>query len=219
MAIETNSEKEPEQKHSKNNEQLKAKQRSGLREFVSFAGILLLALVFAFLIITYVFRSYAVDGHSMDPTLQNNDKLIIWKVPRTWARITGNQYVPDRGDIIVFDESNLSGCGQDTSRQLIKRVIGLPNDKVVIKNGAVTIYDKAYPKGFQPDNTLPYNKTHYLPASSPNETVQLNSHQLFVMGDNRPVSCDSRVFGPINTNQVIGKLVMRILPLSKAQIF
>lgn len=219
MAIETNSEKDPEKTHHKKEEQEITKRRSGPREFLSFAGIILLALVFAFLIITYVFRSYAVDGPSMEPTLQNNDKLIIWKVPRTWARITGDQYVPDRGDIIVFQESNLSGCGQDTSKQLIKRVIGLPNDKVVIKNGVVTIYDKEYPKGFQPDNQLPYNKTHFIPPSTPNETVQLNSHQLFVMGDNRPVSCDSRIFGPINTSQVIGKLVMRILPLSKAKIF
>lgn len=193
--------------------------KSGMRELLSFAGIILLALAFAFLIITYVFRSYAVDGPSMESTLQNNDKLIIWKVPRTWARITGNQYIPPRGDIIVFEESNLSGCGQDSSRQLIKRVIGLPGDKVVIKNGVVTIYDKQYPAGFKPDKQLPYAKTINIPTTTPNETIQLNSHQLFVMGDNRTVSCDSRVFGPIDTNQVIGQLVLRILPLSKAEVF
>ena len=219
MAIETNSEKEPEKLTSQKPEAREKPQPHGFREFLSFAGIILLALVFAFLIITFVFRSYAVDGPSMEPTLQNNDKLIIWKVPRTWARITGNQYVPKRGDIIVFQEANLSACGQNTSRQLIKRVIGLPNDKVVIKSGVVTIYDKEYPKGFKPDQQLPYNKTHFLPATTPNETVQLNNHQLFVLGDNRTISCDSRIFGPINTSQVIGKLVMRILPLSKAQVF
>ena len=195
------------------------RQRSGWHEFFSFLGIILLALVFAFLITSYVFRSYAVDGPSMEPTLQNNDKLIIWKVPRTWASITGHQYVPKRGDIIVFTESNLSACGQTTTKQLIKRVIGLPGDKVVIKNGTVTIYDKKHPNGFQPDNTLPYDKTHFIQPSTPNETIQLNSHQLFVMGDNRPVSCDSRRFGPINTSQIIGQLVLRILPLSQAKEF
>lgn len=192
---------------------------SGAREFLSFAGIILLALVFAFLIITYVFRSYSVDGPSMEPTLQNQNKLIVWKVPRTWARITGHQYVPKRGSIIVFTEANLSVCGQNTSRQLIKRVIGLPNNKIVIKNGTVTVYSKNHPNGFRPDQTLGFNKTHFIQPTTPNETVQLNSHQLFVLGDNRPVSCDSRYFGPINTSQVIGKLVLRILPLSEARVF
>ncbi len=210
---------EPEKKPDKQPEYKPERLRSGLREFLSLAGVVLLALGFAFLIITFVFRSYAVDGPSMEPTLQNNDKLIIWKVPRTWARITGHQWVPRRGEIIVFNEPNLSGCGQDVAKQLIKRVIGLPDDKVVIKNGVVTIFNKKYPHGFQPDNQLGYNKTHFIQPSTPNETVQLNNHQLFVMGDNRPVSCDSRVFGPINTNQVIGQLVLRILPLSKAKIF
>jgi len=193
--------------------------RSGFREFLSFIGIILLALAFAFLIITYVFRSYSVDGPSMEPTLQNDNKLIVWKVPRTWASITGHQYVPKRGDIIVFNEANLSSCGQDTARQLIKRVIGLPNNKIVIKNGTVTVYSKNHPNGFRPDKVLGYDKTNFIPPTTPNETIQLNSHQLFVLGDNRPVSCDSRIFGPINTSQVVGQLVLRILPLSEAKVF
>ena len=193
--------------------------RSLFKESISFIGIILLAFIFAFLITNYVFRSYEVDGSSMVPTLQNGDKLIVWKVPRTWAEITGHQYVPKRGDIIIFNESNLSSCGQTSSKQLIKRVIGLPGDKVVINNGVVTIYDKEYPHGFEPDNQLSYNKTHFIQPSTPNETIQLNSHQLFVMGDNRPISCDSRRFGPINTNQVIGQLVLRVLPLSEAKAF
>ena len=189
------------------------------KEVLSLVGILVLALIFAFLITSFVFRSYAVDGPSMEPTLQNNDKLIVWKVPRTWAMITGNQYVPKRGDIIVFNESNLSSCGQTTAKQLIKRVIGLPNDKVVIKNGVVTIYDRKHPNGLRPDQQLGYNKSHFIQPTTPNETIQLNSHQLFVLGDNRPVSCDSRRFGPINTSQVVGQMVLRILPLNKAGVF
>jgi signal peptidase I len=184
-----------------------------------YVGMFIMAGVFAFLIITFVFRSYAVDGISMLPTLQNQDKLIIWKVPRTWASITGHQYVPKRGDIIVFNEPNLSACSQSTPKQLIKRVIGLPGNKVVIKNGAVTIYDKNHPNGFKPDQQLGYNKAHFIAYTGPTETIQLNSHQLFVLGDNRPLSCDSRYFGPINTNQVVGELVMRILPLSQVKLF
>ncbi len=189
------------------------------RDALSFVGIILMALVFALAITSFVFRSYAVDGPSMEPTLQNQDKLIIWKVPRTWSMITGHQYVPKRGDVIVFNENNLSQCDQTGTRQLIKRVIGLPGDKVVIENGVVTIYDHAHPNGLQPDNTLAYNKTRFIPYTNRSETVQLNSHQLFVMGDNRQVSCDSRIFGPINTSQVVGQLVIRILPISKTKLF
>ena len=155
----------------------------------------------------------------MEPTLQNNDKLIIWKVPKTWADITGHQWVPKRGSIIVFDQPNLSVCGQDTSRQLIKRVIGLPGDRVVISNGVVTIFDSKYPSGFQPDASLAYNKTHFIPTTTPDMSLKLGAHQLFVMGDNRPVSCDSRSFGPINTSQIIGQLLLRILPLSQAKTY
>jgi signal peptidase I len=203
----------------KTKEPTEEKQVSGLRELLSFLSIILLALAFAFLIITFIFRSYSVDGPSMEPTLQNGNKLIVWKVPRTWAMITGHQYVPKRGDIIVFNEANLAVCGQNTSHQLIKRVIGLPNNKVVIKNGKVTIYDHNHPKGFSPDTQLGYNKNNFLQPTTPNETILLNSHQLFVLGDNRPISCDSRYFGPINTSQVVGQLVIRILPLSEAQTF
>src|ERR1035438_1745594 len=69
------------------------------REFISTIGILITAFLVAIFIITFVFRSYQVDGPSMENTLQNGDKLIIWKVPRTWAKITGHPYIPDRGNI------------------------------------------------------------------------------------------------------------------------
>ena len=98
--------------------------RSGWREFFSTASILIGALLVALFIITFVFRSYQVDGPSMESTLQNDDKLIIWKVPRSWARVTGHDYIPDRGDVIVFTENGLGQFGQDDSKQLIKRYIG-----------------------------------------------------------------------------------------------
>lgn len=192
-----------------------------IHDALSILGVVLVAVAIAFLLITYVFRTYDVEGISMEPTFHNQDKLLIWKVPRTWARITGHQYVPARGDVIVFSESNLAVCSQpDSTKTLIKRVIGLPGDRVVIKNGVVTIYDKKHPHGFRPDSVMAYNKAHLIhPFTLTNETVQLNSHQLFVMGDNRTVSCDSTRFGPINTSQVIGQVVLRMLPVSKAQTF
>lgn len=190
------------------------------RDFFSTLLILFAAFIVAFLMITYVFRSYQVDGPSMENTLQNNDKLIIWKVPRTWARITGHSYIPKRGDIVVFTESGLAQFGQTNTKQLIKRVIGLPGDHIVVQNGDITIYNKQHPKGFDPDKTLPYfDYGKDVPVTSGDINITLGPNQLFVCGDNRPDSLDSRSFGPINANQIIGQLVVRVFPLGHAKTF
>jgi signal peptidase I len=190
---------------------------SGWKDFFSTIAILGAAFVIALLMISFVFRSYQVDGPSMQNTLHNNDKLIIWKVPKTWSDITRHPYIPDRGDIIVFTETGLAQYGQENTKQLIKRVIGLPGDKVVVSNGVYTIYNKQHPNGFDPDKTLPYGKD--IPTTSGTLSVTLGPDQLFVSGDNRPDSLDSRDFGPINANQIIGKLVLRVYPLSETKIF
>lgn len=199
---------------------LKKKNHSLTRDFASTAGILLTSLLIAYLLITFVFRSYQVDGPSMQNTLQNNNKLIVWKVPRTWAMITGHPYIPKRGDIIVFRESGLAAYGQTNTKQLIKRVIGLPGDRVVVSHGVYTIYNKKHPHGFDPDKTLPYfNYGKNIPYTSGNINIKLGPNQIFVSGDNRPDSLDSRIFGPINANQIVGKLVLRILPLNEIKVF
>lgn len=180
---------------------------------LSTIGVLLLAPVIAILLTAYVFQSYQVDGPSMQNTLHNNDRLIVWKLPRTWARVTGHQYVPKRGDIIIFTETGLSNYGDtQNTKQLVKRVIGLPGDHIVIRNGVITIYNKQYPQGFEPDKTLPYGKNGTIPPTNNDINITLNSTQLFVCGDNRGDSLDSRIFGPIQTSQVIGQLVARIYP-------
>ena len=196
---------------------------SGLRRFLDTAstiGILLLAPVIAVLLTFYVFQSYQVDGPSMETTLHNSDRLIVWKLPRTWARITGHQYVPKRGDIIILNQSGLATYGDSAdSKQLVKRVIGLPGDRIVIKNSVITVYNKEHPGGFQPDKTLPYGKDGAIPPTMNELDITLSKSQLFVCGDNRPDSLDSRIFGPIQTNQVVGKLVARIFPLSDVERF
>lgn len=188
------------------------------RDIFSTFGVLVAALVVALGLIGFVFQSYQVSGPSMQQTLQDQDRLIVWKMPRTWARITHHQYVPDRGNIIIFTETNLAQYGQDNTKQLIKRVIGLPGERVVVANNIVTVYNKQFPKGFQPDKTLPYGPNITEPAEQ-NIDVTLAKDQLFVCGDNRTNSLDSRFFGPINTSQVIGKLAMRVLPLNQAEKF
>ena len=191
-----------------------------LRSTLSTVGILLLAPLIAILLTAFVFQSYQVDGPSMQNTLHNNDRLIVWKLPRTWAKITGHQYVPKRGDIVILTESGLANYGdtQDT-KQLVKRVIGLPGDHIVIKNSVITVYNSAHPNGFQPDTTLPYGKNGAIPATDNNLDVTLSKTQLFVCGDNRGDSLDSRIFGPIETSQIVGKLVARIFPVSQAERF
>lgn len=196
-----------------------AKGKGFLHELISTTAILGSAFAIALLLIAYVFQSYAVDGPSMQITLHDKDRLLVWKVPRTWARITHHQYVPQRGDVVIFEQTGLAEFGQEDKRQLIKRVIGLPGDRVVVKGGEVTVYNTDSPSGFQPDKTLPYSKLTTIPYSSGDIDITLNDNELYVCGDNRPNSLDSRTFGPINTDQVVGKLVARILPLGDAQVF
>ncbi len=193
------------------------KHHSGWREFFSTVGILFTALLVALFIIGFVFRSYQVDGPSMQNTLQNGDKLIIWKVPRSIARISGHAYIPARGDIIVFTESGLSEFNQQDSKQLIKRVIGLPGERVAVSDGKYTVFNSSHLNGFNPDTTLSYGKN--FPATSGNVNITLGPDQLFVSGDNRPNSLDSRAFGPINANQVVGKLVLRVFPINQSGVF
>ena len=190
---------------------------SAWHELFSTVGILLAAFAIALFIIFFVFRSYQVDGPSMENTLQNGDKLIIWKVPRSWAMVTHHDYIPKRGDIVVFTQSGLSEFGQQDKKQLIKRVIGLPGDHVTVSNGNYTVYNKAHPSGFDPDKTLGYGAN--IPATSGNIDVTLGSDQIFVSGDNRPNSLDSRSFGPIHAKQIVGKLVLRVFPVGEAKTF
>lgn len=153
----------------------------------------------------------------MQSTLQDKDRLIVWKVPRTWARITGNPYIPARGDIIVFTEPNLSYSEQHTNKQLIKRIVGLPGERVVVRNGNLTIYNDANPEGFQPDTKL---KDSANPGMTPGEVdVVVPEDHVFVAGDNRTNSLDSRAFGPIPAENIVGKLLFRFLPLDKAEHF
>lgn len=180
--------------------------------FLSTIVVILAALLLAFTLVTYVFHSYQVDGPSMQPTLQNGDRLIVWKVPRTIARITGNPYIPNRGDVVVFTESGLSGYGQsEDKKQLIKRVIGLPGDRIIVKDGILTVYNNDFPDGFQPDKTVGYTIADGETNNDTDVTVKID--EVFVSGDNRANSLDSRFFGPIKADQIIGKLVLRVLPL------
>ena len=148
-----------------------AGKNSSLHSLFSTVGILLLAPLIAVLLTLFVFQSYQVDGPSMETTLQNNDRLIVWKLPRTWARVTGHQYVPGRGDIIILNESGLSTYGSNSdTKQLVKRVIGLPGDRVVIKTPNT-------PTAFNPMQPSPTAKTapYPQPLTTQNSPFRLPS--------------------------------------------
>jgi len=186
--------------------------QSGLRDFLSIVGVLVSALIMAYVLINYVFQSYQVDGPSMQSTLENNDHLIIWKVPKTVAKVTGNGYIPHRGDIIVFN-----GFANGHPEQMIKRVIGLPGERVVVSDGSVMVFNKENPQGFMPDETMPYGAV--IKDTPGNKDVTVPDGSIFVMGDHRDNSLDSRDYGPVKSEQIIGKLVARVLPLNTFKIF
>jgi len=191
--------------------------REGFGSIASTIAVLLIAPLVALFLTAFVFQSYQVDGPSMETTLFNSDRLLVWKVPKTWSRITGHAYIPHRGDIVIFTDQNLSSFGEDPGKQLIKRVIALPGERVVVKDGVATVYNSQHPDGFQPDKTLPYGKV--IGQTNIDRDVTVPANQIFVMGDNRGNSLDSRTFGPVETKDIIGKLILRVWPLSSAKTF
>lgn len=190
-------------------------------EVVSTIIMFVIAAVIAFILSVYVFQQYEVDGPSMQTTLYNQNRLIVVKYERTWARITGHPYIPNIGNIIIFHENGLYSSDGTPESTLVKRVVALPGDRVMIANGVLTVYDKQHPNGFDPDKTLSYGKVigYTSSESSTNINLVLPKNEIFVLGDNRADSCDSRCFGPVNVNQIIGRLALRIYPFDKFTIF
>lgn len=191
--------------------------REGWRSVLSTVLILALAPIIAWLMITFVFQSYEVDGPSMEETLHDKDRLIVLKTGKTMSRITGDDYVPKRGEVIIFVKHGLVELGSAQDKQLIKRVIGLPGERVVVKDGNITVYNAANPDGFDPDENQAYAKT--ISFTNGNVDIRVGEGQVFVAGDNRGNSLDSRSFGPIESRDIIGKLVFRLFPINKAESF
>lgn len=183
------------------------------RSITSTAVILVAAPLIALLLTAFVFQSYQVDGSSMETTLHDQDRLIVWKASRTLAKLTKHPYVPNRSDIIIFNKSGVvtkTGIGE---KQLVKRVIGLPGDRVVIKDGQITIYNKTHPEGFNPDNGHEFSQNIFKPTGGNVDTIVADGN-VYVCGDNRGNSTDSRSFGYVSADAIVGTLVIRIFPLN-----
>lgn len=152
----------------------------------------------------FLIQPFYVKGASMEPTFSDSQYLIVNEIDYRFNN-------PKRGDVIVFRYPN------DPQEFFIKRVIGLPNETIKIENGQVIIINDQNPNGlvlketYLPEGLTTFNLT--------NNSLKLYDNQYFVMGDNRNASKDSRSFGPVNKDLIIGKVFFRGWPLNKVTVF
>ncbi len=188
-----------------------------LRTSLSTVGLLAGVIAIAFLINSFWLQSYYVEGTSMTPTLRNHDRLVIDKAGASFSHLTGTVQQPKRGDIVIVDSQLRDASG--SYEQLIKRVIGLPGEHIIVKDGSVTVYNQQNNNGFDPDKLL---KLTLAPTYSQSTIdVQIAKDEVFIMGDNRAPggSLDSRAFGPVKLSALEGRLWARILPVGGQMIF
>ena len=166
----------------------------------------------AWLINSLVFRSFSVTGPSMQTTMHTGDRLIVNRLPMTWNAIIGRSYQPQRGHVIVFQNPRYAEMRHD--QFIVKRVIGLTGDRVVIRNGTITVYNPEHPNGFDPYDTIDIEPSDV--TGLVDRTV--GEGQIFVIGDNRggEESMDSRNgLGTVPLKNVVGPVSLRIYPFDK----
>ncbi len=171
---------------------------SFLKEILQFA---IIAAIVVFPIRLFIAQPFIVSGASMDPTFDTGQYLIVDEVSYRFEK-------PKRGDIIIFRYP------LDPSKFFIKRIVGLPGETVNIKSEAVVIVRAGAAASFQLDEPYVVNEGNGI-----NTEVTLSQSEYFVMGDNRPESSDSRIWGPLPKENIIGRAIIRLLPLSQAEIF
>lgn len=153
----------------------------------------------------------------MEQTLHTGDRLIVNRIPVTFAQLQNKSYVPQRGDVIVFKNPRfVAGAGEE---YIVKRVIAFPGERVVVSGGVLTVYNEANPGGFHPDDDF-----HGEPGSPTSGEVDkiVPSGELFVSGDHRQgtFSYDSRSgLGTIPYYDVVGPVSIRIFPFNKLRFF
>lgn len=171
-----------------------------MKSFFSFVWetvkIAIIALVIVVPIRYFLFQPFFVKGQSMEPSFENGDYLIV-------DEITYRLRPPQRGEVIVFKYPN------NTSQRYIKRIIGLPGETVEIKDGKIIIFNQ---KGEQVLKESDYLSQSVYTAGAIMTT--LNENEYFVLGDNRFVSSDSRRWGTLPRNDIIGRVLLRAWPFA-----
>lgn len=158
----------------------------------------LVAIIVVLPIRILVAQPFIVSGSSMFPTFKDNQYLIVDQVTYKFEN-------PKRGDVIVFRYP------LDTSKFFIKRIIGLPNERVTIEQGHVSVTNV---KGEEEELDEPYIES----MSQDSMSIQLKGDEYFVLGDNRTASSDSRVWGVLPHDNIVGKALIRLLPIDSFDI-
>ena len=170
------------------------------RPFVEVARFALIALIIVLPIRWYVAQPFIVSGASMEETFQNNEYLIV-------DQITYRLKEPERGDVIIFRYP------KDPSKYFIKRIIGLPGEALTIDGERVIVKSEKYPDGLILEE--PYAA---LGQRTDEQSTTLGDGEYFVMGDNRDHSSDSRTWGVLRREEIVGRALLRLLPPSRAEI-
>jgi len=160
--------------------------------------IVIIALLIVLPIRYFLFQPFFVKGQSMEPNFESGDYLIVDEISYRFRE-------PLRGEVIVFKNP------QNPSQRFIKRIIGLPGETLTLKDGKVVISAKQ--KKFILDESAylpPFVETN----ARAYQTIALNKDEYFVLGDNRANSSDSRVFGPLPRNNIIGRVLFRPWPFT-----
>lgn len=172
---------------------------SFVKEILKFALIAILIVV-PFRI--FIAQPFIVSGASMSPTFETGQYLIVDQLSYQFEE-------PSRGDVIIFK------FPQDPSKFFIKRIIGLPGEIVEIKEGTVSVRNR--------DSTeaLILDETYVIPENRRNDSITavLRDDEYYVMGDNRGASADSRLWGPLKEDLIVGRAIIRVLPITKLDLF
>lgn len=211
-----------------------------LKDLLSLGGFIVAIILGTLFLNTYIYRSYNVVGGSMENTLHGNDRVIVNRAAVSWSHFIGQEYVPERGQIIVFlneDEekikeykeagkTNPMTCSVPSNvsdQYIIKRVIAFPGERVVVKDGTMTIYNDEHPDGFVYDDEWRISEDDGPKEHTSGEVdLIVPEGELFVSGDNREGSSswDSRNgLGTIPYCRVIGPVILRLFPLDKIRLF
>lgn len=159
--------------------------------------IVVVAVLASLIVRTFVFQTYFIPSASMEPTLMIGDRIIVNKLSVDFGTI-------HTGDIVVFKAPPAEHCST-TVDDLVKRVIGVPGDTLTSKGNTIYINGKALVEAWP----------HTEPLGMPIGHVYVKAGQYFVMGDNHSDSCDSRFWGTVPRSDIIGKVFLRIWPLSR----